>query len=139
MAAARRRAYTDTLRKAGRRIRRNHIIERGTRADFSAELDRLMGTDPAPDAVFCVYDELAMTVVDYLHAHGHAVPEEIAVATLADSSLAEKGYGLTTVAGNIPAEGARAMQIMLHRLGLRKGRRPGPWIRKRTLIARATT
>lgn len=70
-----------------------------------------------PDALFAVYDNTAMDAMDELERLGVRVPDDVAVATLADSKLTgPRGYNLTTVSAPIREEGLAAAKIMIRLL-----------------------
>ncbi|ARQ70946.1 LacI family DNA-binding transcriptional regulator [Streptomyces marincola] len=70
-----------------------------------------------PDAIFCANDQLALGAAHALLARGVRVPEDIAVAGMDDSTLAQAGWPpLTSVDLGSSARGRRAAELLLDRL-----------------------
>ncbi|MFD8568364.1 LacI family DNA-binding transcriptional regulator [Streptomyces sp. NPDC057694] len=78
--------------------------------------DRLLAQG-RPDAVFCANDQLALGAARALHARGLRIPEDVAVAGMDDSMLAQAGWPpLTSVDLGSTERGRRAAELLLHRL-----------------------
>ncbi|WP_420033148.1 LacI family DNA-binding transcriptional regulator [Streptomyces sp. cg28] len=78
--------------------------------------DRLLA-EGRPDAVFCANDQLALGAARALHARGLRIPEDVAVAGMDDSMLAQAGWPpLTSVDLGSTERGRRAAELLLHRL-----------------------
>lgn len=62
--------------------------------DAGAEAAGQLLADPAsrPDAVFCANDQLALGVARTLHSAGLRIPQDVAVAGMDDSLLAQAGW-----------------------------------------------
>jgi DNA-binding LacI/PurR family transcriptional regulator len=139
----------DRLHMADRRLkayRKNlnnpaaeQIVMLNSKKQLPETLDHLLDLRQPPDALFCVYDNLAMQALDLLEERGVKVPQTMAIATLSDSPLVNKGYHLTTVEAPIRQEGERALQLMLHQLKELRGRPPSSWVHGTRLHVRATT
>ncbi|WP_425835038.1 LacI family DNA-binding transcriptional regulator [Streptomyces fractus] len=73
--------------------------------------------DLRPDAVFGANDQLALGAARALHARGLRIPEDVAVAGMDDSVLAQAGWPpLTSVDLGSTERGRRAAELLLHRL-----------------------
>ncbi|MCX4551704.1 LacI family transcriptional regulator [Streptomyces sp. NBC_01387] len=91
----------------------------------STDFDTEAGADAAeqvlaasPDALFCANDQLAVGAVRTLHAHGLRIPDDIAVAGMDDSTLAQAAWPpLTSVDLGSVERGRRAAELLLARLG----------------------
>lgn len=71
----------------------------------------------APDAVFCANDQLALGAAHALLAHGLRIPEDVAVAGMDDSTLAQAGWPpLTSVDLGSSERGRQAARLLLDRL-----------------------
>ncbi|WP_405608295.1 LacI family transcriptional regulator [Streptomyces sp. NBC_01511] len=88
--------------------------------DSGAEAAGQLLADPAsrPDAVFCANDQLALGVARTLHSAGLRIPQDVAVAGMDDSLLAQAGWPpLTSVDLGSTARGRHAAEFLLQRLG----------------------
>ncbi len=74
--------------------------------------------DAAPfDAVFCANDQLALGAAHALLAHGLRIPQDVAVAGMDDSALAQAGWPpLTSVDLGSSERGRLAAEMLLDRL-----------------------
>ncbi|WP_338695540.1 LacI family DNA-binding transcriptional regulator [Streptomyces sp. Q6] len=100
--------------------------------------------DHAPDAVFCANDQLALGAARALHARGLRIPEDVAVAGMDDSMLAQAGWPpLTSVDLGSTERGRRAAELLLERLGIAGASTGNPPPRSTTapprLVVRAST
>jgi LacI family transcriptional regulator len=97
-------------------------IEAGT-----AAAERLLDARPdaRPDALFCANDQLALGAMRALLARGLRIPEDLAVAGMDDSALAQAGWPpLTSVDLRSSERGRRAAELLLDRLMAPDGDRP---------------
>ncbi|WP_233580455.1 LacI family DNA-binding transcriptional regulator [Streptomyces triticirhizae] len=99
-------------------------VDAGARA-----VERLL---PArPDAVFCANDQLALGASHALLARGLRIPDDLAVAGMDDSELAQVGWPpLTSVDLGSSERGRRAAELLLDRLegpGSGPAAGPGAW------------
>lgn len=70
-----------------------------------------------PDAIFTLYDDVAMQAIDWLHDHDLRVPGDVMVATMGNSKIGgPKGYGLTTMRAPVADEGRAAARLLLERM-----------------------
>ncbi|MGY0487117.1 LacI family DNA-binding transcriptional regulator [Streptomyces sp. WG-D5] len=100
-----------------------------------------------PDAVFGANDQLALGAARALHARGLRIPQDVAVAGMDDSVLAQAGWPpLTSVDLGSTERGRRAAELLLHRLntpeppgGSRPPRTPQRTTAPPRLVVRAST
>lgn len=85
-------------------------------------LNSLLTMDPAPTALYCESDELALPVIYKLCQYGHAVPQELSVIGFDDVPLAAK-IGLTTLHHDPFNMGENAARKML---SVMSGKTPKP-------------
>ncbi|TDC61148.1 LacI family DNA-binding transcriptional regulator, partial [Streptomyces hainanensis] len=79
--------------------------------------ERLLGVRPRPDAVLCANDQLALGAAQAVLAGGLRIPEDLAVAGMDDSTLAQAGWPpLTSVDLGSAERGRRAARMLLDRL-----------------------
>lgn len=73
----------------------------------------LLTNHPAPDAIFCVNDVMALAAIDAARALCLSVPEDVAIIGFDDVSMAGwAAYGLTTVRQPIADMAAAAMDLV---------------------------
>ena len=85
-------------------------------------LNSLLTMDPAPTALYCESDELALPVIYKLCQYGHAVPQELSIIGFDDVPLAAK-IGLTTLHQDPFNMGENAARKML---SVMSGKTPKP-------------
>ncbi|MGY0023300.1 LacI family DNA-binding transcriptional regulator [Streptomyces sp. cg35] len=108
-------------------------IESGAEA-AAALLDR------SPDAVFCANDQLALGAARALHSRALRIPEDVAVAGMDDSVLAQAGWPpLTSVDLGSTERGRRAAELLLERLGASGTATPRSTTAPPRLVVRAST
>lgn len=110
--------FKETLRKAGRSVKSEHILLVPPGVPMQASVKKMFAeARHRPDALFGVYDDCAMTAIDVLSGMNLRVPQDVAVATLGDSRAAgPQCYDLTTVGAPIVEEGRKATQLILNML-----------------------
>lgn len=120
---ARRRGYTEALSAAGLIADAALLIESATDLAAAAGALRLLRErDPAPDAVFCSDDLLALGALFECQRQGWRVPEDIAIAGFGDLEYAAEACpSLTTIRVDRIGMGRKAGEMLL--LALR-GTRP---------------
>jgi LacI family transcriptional regulator len=111
-ARQRKRAWQDTLKKAGLLVSDNHCRE-GNWSSSSGEaaFTQLLESYPEMDAVFAGNDQMALSVLQIAHRRGLRVPQDLAVAGF--DNMAESSYfwpALTTINHNQQELGCRAVQ-----------------------------
>lgn len=100
--------------------------------------DRLLAA--RPDAVFCANDQLALGAARALHARGLRIPEDVAVAGMDDSVLAQAGWPpLTSVDLGSTERGRRAADLLLRRLDTPEAATPSSTTAPPRLVVRAST
>ncbi|GAA2288152.1 LacI family transcriptional regulator [Streptomyces kunmingensis] len=94
----------------------------------------------SPDAVFCANDQLALGAARALHARALRIPEDVAVAGMDDSALAQAGWPpLTSVDLGSTERGRRAAELLLERLGAPDSPTPHTTTAPPRLVVRAST
>lgn len=89
--------------------------------DFSIESGHriaahLLGERDRPTAIFAASDEMAIGAILAARELGLRIPEDLSVVGVDDHSLA-RFFSLTTVAQYPGAQGAKAVEVLLHELG----------------------
>jgi len=70
-----------------------------------------------PDAVFTLYDDVAMRAIDALRRHGLDVPGDVAVAATGTGlDSGSRAYRLTLMRAPVSAEGAEAARLLLEHI-----------------------
>lgn len=87
-------------------------------------MHRLMSRNPAPDAVFCANDEMAVAAMDVARFDlGLSIGSDIAIAGYAEGFLSDlRAYDITSVRLNTPEIAAAAIRLVL---GSQSGAVPG--------------
>lgn len=118
IARARNGAVRKALERNGLPVREPYFALNVPHADIKPRVAALIKSRrDRPDALFAVYDDTAMDAMDELARLGVRVPDDVAVATLADSKMVgPRGYNLTTVSAPIREEGLAAATIMIRLL-----------------------
>lgn len=97
----------------------------------------------SPDAVFCANDQLALGAARALHARGLRIPQDVAVAGMDDSMLAQAGWPpLTSVDLGSTERGRQAAELLLKRLTAKTpatGHTPSTTTAPPRLVVRAST
>ncbi len=115
--------FVSELRRAGRPLEERYR----TGGQFSHHdgyrgLRELLEQRPAPDAVFCVNDVIAMGAVDAARALGARVPDDIWIVGFDDLTMAGwESYSLTTVRQPMEEMAELAVEYLLERI---EGRAP---------------
>ncbi|MEM7629303.1 MAG: LacI family DNA-binding transcriptional regulator [Planctomycetota bacterium] len=99
------------------------ILEQGQ--PINGVMSELFGASRSrPDAIFTLYDDVAMQAIDWLQDHEFRVPADVMVATMGNSKIGgPRGYGLTTMRAPVVDEGRAAADLLLARL---RGETPPP-------------
>ena len=114
ISAARRYAFRDAAADAGIELRRNDIVLNERGQPFDDAVLQLMRQEDRPTAVFAVYDDIAVSVVNTLRNAGLRVPEDVCVGTLGDAPLARApGFEITTVKAPIVEEGRACAECLM--------------------------
>lgn len=87
-----------------------------------AGAERLMGLNPAPTALYCITDRLAVAASGWLMRRGFAVPGEVSVACLDDPALLSFTHPrITTMSFDYRAAGTEAGRLLIDAI---EGRTP---------------
>ncbi|MEV5609313.1 LacI family DNA-binding transcriptional regulator [Streptomyces sp. NPDC052225] len=137
------RGYRDALADCGLVYDPDLVVHTDFGIESGAEAAEAL-LDHAPDAVFCANDQLALGAARALHARGLRIPEDVAVAGMDDSVLAQAGWPpLTSVDLGSTERGRRAAELLLERLGIEAPTDDPPTPRSTTapprLVVRAST
>lgn len=123
-ARERKRAWEDTLRKAGLPVSDAHWVE-GNWSSGSGEtaFEQLLASYPQMDAVFSANDQMALSVLRVAHRRGLRVPQDLAVVGF--DNIVESAYfwpSLTTVNHNHHELGCQAVQELVNQVeAVRRG------------------
>lgn len=113
--------YRAALAECGMPYDNSLVIHTEFSIDSGAEATRRL-LPARPDAVFCANDQLALGAARTLHAAGLRVPQDVAVAGMDDSPLAQAGWPpLTSVDLGSAERGRRAAELLLERLNESSG------------------
>lgn len=125
--------YREALRRGGRAVVPEwEIAVRSLhRADGSHAMAQLLNLDPAPDAVFCFTDELALGALRTLADHGRKVPEDVALVGFDDIQDGRFSIPrLTTIAPDKEQIARNCLELLADRLARSEGpaiSRPAPY------------
>ncbi|MEM1165569.1 MAG: LacI family DNA-binding transcriptional regulator [Planctomycetota bacterium] len=96
------------------------FVLRPSEAGFDAELREIFTRWPMarrPDAIYALYDEIAMNAIDHLSGFGLNVPGDVAVtATGTGLNAGYRSYGLTVMKAPVAQEGAAAARLLVQRI-----------------------
>ncbi len=124
--------YNTALTECGLPYDSSLVVHTEFGIDSGAEAARRL-LAARPDAVFCANDQLALGAAHALHAAGLRIPDEVAVAGMDDSMLAQASWPpLTSVDLGSAERGRRAAELLVERLQETDRARP---IAPRTVIA----
>ncbi len=118
MASRRYRVFVETLKKNGIPFKKDWVLLNPPGVPMDGELCRMFAPGKKqPDALFAVYDDLAVNALEILVSLGIRVPDDVALATLGDSNrVGPLCYDLTTVRAPIEEEGRGAATLILELL-----------------------
>ncbi|MEU3272014.1 LacI family DNA-binding transcriptional regulator [Saccharomonospora sp. NPDC006951] len=132
--------YVETLAAAGVRAEDVPVWETsGLSRDQAVDAaTRLLGTDPAPTALLCVSDELAIGAMTAARRRGLGIPGDLSVVGFDDTPPARWSEpALTTIRQDLVAKGRTAGELSLRLLA---GRKPPPPVTLPVeLVIRAST
>lgn len=105
--------------------------------------ERLLSDVPEIDALFCANDQLALGATQTARARGLSIPQDVAIAGMDDSALAQAAWPpLTSVDLGSSERGRIAAELLLARLEQEDALAPHPVIRKTVpprLVVRGST
>lgn len=106
--------FRDSMTAAG--LAADRVVGGGFTAEVGANTAVDLSEDP-PTAVFACSDVVAWGAIAELARHGIAVPDDVSVVGYDNSSItAPVGDFLTTIDGDLPTLGRRAVELLLERL-----------------------
>lgn len=109
-------AYMQWMREAGRFEERLCLTENNTEQSGYALTKRLLSNQPRPDVIVTANDNMAVGAYRAIHELGLAIPDDVAVASFNDVSVAQfLNPPLSTV--RLPSEeiGEAAVELLLER------------------------
>ena len=113
-------AWSAALRRLGAEERPEWFGSGGLHIEASRDAAlRVLGGEDRPTAIFAASDVSAFGVLLAAQQLGLRVPEDLSVAGIDDHPFSA-AYGLTTVRQSPGEQGARAVAVLLHRLGVRR-------------------
>lgn len=124
-AGARRKAWEDTLRAAGREVPPVVFGDWSPRSGY--EFGKRLADDPSVTAVFTANDQMAVGLIRALHEAGRRIPDDVSIVGFDD--VPESAYlspPLTTVGQDFGQVGRHALRLLLERIGgapVEEGRR----------------
>jgi DNA-binding LacI/PurR family transcriptional regulator len=84
------------------------------RGEMRAAAARLLERPDSVDAVYCMFDVMAVELLDLARLRGLRVPEDLMIATVNDAGLGDRTEPpLTTVEANAVELGERATELLL--------------------------
>lgn len=117
--AERSRGFKDALRAAGMTQKDHLRVYRGDNTFDSGvhACEAILSNPVLPDAIVAGNDEMAAGVINTLHKHGVAIPEQIAVTGFDDAPIARQTWpAITTVKQPVQQMAERAAQLLLDEL-----------------------
>ncbi len=114
MATTSRHMFCDAMEEAHLDCMRRNLILNEPGEDFEEQVIRMLDKDDAPTALFVLYDDIAISLLDRLSARGIRCPEDISIATIGGSPLVSApGYEITTVRPPVEEEGRVGAECLL--------------------------
>jgi DNA-binding LacI/PurR family transcriptional regulator len=118
-ASERLRGYRQALKAAGLPYDRTLVMEvpHFERADGYAAMERLLGLDEPPDAVFCFNDLMAIGALRACVDAGVRIPDDVAIVGFDD--IAESRYSnptLTTISPDLTGLARQALDLLVQRI-----------------------
>ena len=136
-------AVRTALHDAGLPADDDHVVLRPMAEGFDAAVRAAFTERPAadrPDAIFALFDDVAMRALDVLRCLGLRVPDDVAVAATGTGLDAGfRAYGLTIMKAPVVEEGAAATRLLLDRLQGRVSRPEEMYVRGGELVVSRTT
>jgi DNA-binding LacI/PurR family transcriptional regulator len=127
-----------TRRKVAPQV--EHVAGGATQESGHEAAARLLERRPRPDAMLVTLDHLALGALAAAESRRLAVPDDLRIVSIGDSAMIAHSRVPLTAADLAPAElGARAVEMLIDRIGASDDDRPGPVVVPATLIPRAST
>jgi LacI family transcriptional regulator len=117
-ARQRKKAWQETLEKAGRKVEDRYSVE-GNWSASSGEpaFEQLLNQYPEMDAIFVANDQMALTVLQAAYKKGMRVPDDLAIVGF--DNIAESPYfwpALSTINQNQHELGCRGVQELVNKI-----------------------
>lgn len=114
MATISRHMFRDAMEEAGLECTRRNMVLNEPGEAFEDKVLRLLDKDDAPTALFVLYDDIAISLLDCFRARGVRCPEDVSIATIGGSPLVSApGYEITTVRPPVEEEGRVGAECLL--------------------------
>ncbi|HWY57813.1 MAG TPA: LacI family DNA-binding transcriptional regulator [Terriglobales bacterium] len=141
IATERMEGYRSALTKAGLRIPARYVVK-GGHGDETGYLgmQRLLRVRPTPDGVFCYNDPVAIGAIQAILDAGLRVPYDISVAGAGNVQYSDRlAVPLTTVDQGTCQIGARAAELLMERILLKRSVRPRKILISPRVVEREST
>jgi len=141
IAAERLEGYRRALAKRGLRVQARYVVAGGHGDETGYEgMRRLLRVRPIPDGVFCYSDPVAIGAIKAILEAGLKVPHDISVVGAGNVHYSDQlTVPLTTVDQGTCQIGARAAELLLERIGLKRSLRPRKILIPPKLVEREST
>ncbi len=114
MSTTSRHMFRDAMEEAGLECSRQDLILNEPGESFDEPVRRLLERDDPPTALFALYDDIAISVLEMLRARGVRCPEDVSIATIGGSPMVSApGYEITTVRAPVEEEGRVGAECLL--------------------------
>jgi len=141
IAAERCEGYRQALSQRGLRAHPRYVVMGGHGDETGYEgMRRLLLVRPIPDGVFCYNDPVAIGAIKAILEAGLKVPHDISVVGAGNVHYSDVlAVSLTTVDQGACQMGARAAELLLERIGLKRSARPQKILIPPKLVEREST
>jgi LacI family transcriptional regulator len=141
IAAERLEGYRRALSKQGLPAPAHYVVAGGHGDETGSEgMRRLLRVRPVPDGVFCYNDRVAIGAIKAILEAGLRVPQDISVVGAGNVHYSDLlAVPLTTVDQGTCQMGARAAELLLERIGLKRSLRPKKIVISPMLVEREST
>lgn len=141
IAAERLEGYRRALAKRGLPVHARYIVAGGHGDQTGYEgMRRLLRVRPMPDGVFCYNDPVAIGAIKAILDAGLSVPHDISVVGAGNVQYSDRlAVPLTTVDQNTCQIGARAAELLMERILLKRSARPKKILISPKLMERQST
>jgi LacI family transcriptional regulator len=141
IAAERYEGYRQALVKRGLRVHASHVVAAGRGDQMGYEgMQRLLRVRPSLDGVFCYSDPVAIGAIKAILEAGLKVPNDISVVGAGNVHYSDLlAVPLTTVDQGTCQMGARAAELLIERILLKRSVRPKKILISPKLVEREST